>query len=97
MSLLICGFVDAKNGGQYALWVSQLNATYTPLYNIDNYTASAKQPDGCVFGDNTAPIFNDTMLVSHSVITYLAKFRTCAGSLPSRTTTHTSPLIIYPL
>ncbi|KIM69182.1 hypothetical protein SCLCIDRAFT_1176906 [Scleroderma citrinum Foug A] len=49
---------------KYALWVSQLNATYTPLYDIDNYTASAKQPDGCVFGDNTAPIFNDTMFVA---------------------------------
>lgn len=66
--------MDAKNGGQYALWVSQLNATYTPLYDIDNYTASAKQPDGCVFGDNTAPIFNDTMLVSLPVITYLTNF-----------------------
>ncbi|KAI6026184.1 hypothetical protein PISMIDRAFT_217120 [Pisolithus microcarpus 441] len=51
---------------KYALWVSQLNATYTPLYNIDtnsNY-ASTKQPDGRVFGDNTAPIFNDTMFVA---------------------------------
>ncbi|KAI6046056.1 ferritin-like domain-containing protein [Pisolithus marmoratus] len=36
---------------QYALWVSQLNATYTPLQM------------GSVFGDNTAPIFNDTMFV----------------------------------
>ncbi|KAI6169397.1 ferritin-like domain-containing protein [Pisolithus thermaeus] len=51
---------------KYALWVSQLNATYTPLYNIDtdNNYASTKQPDGQVFGNNTAPIFNDTMFVA---------------------------------
>ncbi|KAI6000551.1 ferritin-like domain-containing protein [Pisolithus albus] len=51
---------------KYALWVSQLNATYTPLYNIDtkNNYASTKQPGGRVFGDDTAPIFNDTMFVA---------------------------------
>ncbi|KAL4080342.1 ferritin-like domain-containing protein [Scleroderma yunnanense] len=58
-------YVTTTSAGpaKYALWVSQLNATYTPLYNINNNYASAKQPDGRVFGDSSAPIFNDTMFV----------------------------------
>jgi len=36
---------------KYALWVAQLNATYTPLYNIDlnTRTATTYQPNGTVF------------------------------------------------
>ncbi|KAI6102167.1 ferritin-like domain-containing protein [Pisolithus sp. B1] len=51
---------------RYALWVSQLNSTYTPLYdvNTDNNTASTSQPGGRVYGDDTAPTFNDTMFVA---------------------------------
>ncbi|KAH7909976.1 ferritin-like domain-containing protein [Hygrophoropsis aurantiaca] len=49
---------------KYALWVSQLNSTYTPLYDIKDNCASTKQPDGRVFGDGTAPIWNDTMFIA---------------------------------
>lgn len=36
---------------QFALWVAQLNATYTPLYNInlESRTATTYQPNGTVF------------------------------------------------
>ncbi|KDQ20287.1 hypothetical protein BOTBODRAFT_80251, partial [Botryobasidium botryosum FD-172 SS1] len=48
----------------YAMWQSQLNTTYTPLYNIggDGLSASTCQPDGFVYpGD---PVVNGTIFVT---------------------------------
>ncbi|EGN99996.1 hypothetical protein SERLA73DRAFT_135583 [Serpula lacrymans var. lacrymans S7.3] len=59
-------YVTTTSAGapKFALWASQLNSTYTPLYNISNNCAYTKQPDGRVFGDGTAPIWNDTMFIA---------------------------------
>lgn len=63
---------------KFALWVAQLNATYTPLYNINltSRTATTFQPNGTVFPPdgftksipdspkNNNPIVNGTMFVA---------------------------------
>ena len=46
----------------YCLWANQLNATYTPLFNVTNTTAVTIQPNVSTFaGDPTA---NGTMFVA---------------------------------
>ncbi|EIW82778.1 Rds1 protein [Coniophora puteana RWD-64-598 SS2] len=59
-------YVTTTSAGppKFALWVDQINATYTPLYSINGTSAFTKQPDGNVFGDNTAYIWNDTMFIA---------------------------------
>ncbi|KAF7773204.1 hypothetical protein Agabi119p4_5371 [Agaricus bisporus var. burnettii] len=49
---------------KFALWISQINSTYTPLENITGNTASTTQPGGMVFGEGTAPIYNGTIFVA---------------------------------
>jgi len=54
---------------QYAVWVSQLNSTYTPLTNIsetaDGYTALTVQPGGPVFPQISADgVVNGTIFVA---------------------------------
>jgi len=49
---------------KFALWVSQLNATYTPLMNITNNTAYTIQPNGTVFEGYDDPIVNGTMFIA---------------------------------
>jgi hypothetical protein len=47
---------------KFALWVSQLNATYTPLINVQNNTAYTFQPNTTTFmGD---PAVNGTMFLA---------------------------------
>lgn len=46
----------------FAAWISQLNCTYTPLYDIGNGTAKAKQPGGYLW-DELNPIVNGTVFV----------------------------------
>lgn len=52
----------------FAAWISQLNVTYTPLYNVnttDNngtHSASAVQPDGHLYS-NLNPLVNGTVFV----------------------------------
>ncbi|KAL8278592.1 hypothetical protein RQP46_009084 [Phenoliferia psychrophenolica] len=47
---------------KFAAFISQLNVTYVPLFNVTNYTASVYQPGGVVYpGD---PQVNGTMFVS---------------------------------
>ncbi|KZT32983.1 Rds1 protein [Sistotremastrum suecicum HHB10207 ss-3] len=50
--------------GKYAIWISQLNTTYTPLENVNGTTGTTTQPEGFVFGNGTAPIVNGTMFVA---------------------------------
>jgi len=59
-------YVTTTSAGRpkFALWIDQINATYTPLYIINGTSAFTKQPDGDVFGDNTAYIWNDTMFIA---------------------------------
>ncbi|KIV88996.1 hypothetical protein PV10_08617 [Exophiala mesophila] len=58
---------------RFAMFVSQLNATYVPLQNISGNSASAIQPNGSTFeGD---PAVNDTMfIVLTSADPYLTPF-----------------------
>lgn len=56
----------AKGSAKFAAWISQLNTTYTPLYDIGsdgNHTAKAAQPGGHLFSDLN-PIVNGTMFVA---------------------------------
>ncbi|RKU40837.1 hypothetical protein DL546_003812 [Coniochaeta pulveracea] len=48
---------------KFALWVSQLNATYTPLLNVSGNTAYTIQPNGTVF-DNGAAVVNNTVFLA---------------------------------
>jgi hypothetical protein len=50
---------------KYAGWVSQLNLTYTELYdiNLENQTAKTKQPGGELYGNHTFPVLNGTQFV----------------------------------
>ncbi|KXN92399.1 Protein rds1 [Leucoagaricus sp. SymC.cos] len=49
---------------RFVAWISQLNTTYTPLENIQGESGSTTQPGPRVFGDDTAPVVNDTMFVA---------------------------------
>ena len=51
---------------QFVAWVSQLNTTYSPLTNISGNSGSTVQPGGAIYGDDTAPTINGSMLVSLS-------------------------------
>jgi len=46
----------------FALWVSQLNATYTPLMNVSGNTASTFQPNSSTFAGD--PAVNGTMFLA---------------------------------
>lgn len=48
---------------QFAAWISQLNLTYTELYDINGTTAKTKQPGGELYGPNTFPVLNGTQFV----------------------------------
>ncbi|KAH9483520.1 Protein rds1 [Psilocybe cubensis] len=48
----------------YVAWISQLNVTYTELFNIKGRSGQTIQPSGNVYGDNTAPIVNGTMFIA---------------------------------
>lgn len=55
-----------KNPPKFAAWVSQLNVTYTPLYDInyDCNTGKARQPKVNVFPGLNDPVVNGTMFVA---------------------------------
>ncbi|TFK60984.1 hypothetical protein BDN72DRAFT_850057 [Pluteus cervinus] len=59
-------YITSSSAGppKFAVWISQLNATYTPLENINGTTASTMQPGELIFGPNTAPVVNGTMFVA---------------------------------
>ncbi|GAO51294.1 hypothetical protein SAICODRAFT_158097 [Saitoella complicata NRRL Y-17804] len=50
---------------RFAAWVSQLNTTYTPLYdvNMTSLTARTRQPGGYVFPNTTDAIVNGSVFV----------------------------------
>ncbi|KAJ3517533.1 hypothetical protein NMY22_g13944 [Coprinellus aureogranulatus] len=48
---------------RFVAWISQLNTTYTPLENIQNNTGTTIQPGGEIWGENTAPVVNNTVFV----------------------------------
>ncbi|KAI5801230.1 ferritin-like domain-containing protein [Geopyxis carbonaria] len=48
---------------KFAAWFTQLNTTYTPLYDLGNNTAKAKQPDGSLFSELN-PMINGTIFVA---------------------------------
>lgn len=56
-----------KNPPQFAAWISQLNTTYTPLYDVEGnetagWTGKARQPDGSLFSELN-PMLNGTSFV----------------------------------
>ena len=64
-------YLTATSAGDpmFAVWVSQLNATYTPLQNIsetsDSYTAYTMQPNGSVFADISEDgVVNGTVFIA---------------------------------
>lgn len=57
-------YVTSTKAGppRFVLWASQLNATYSPLLNVEGYTGSTIQPDVSTYqGD---PAINGTMFVA---------------------------------
>ncbi|KAF8909800.1 Rds1 protein [Gymnopilus junonius] len=63
-------FTTSTSAGapQFVAWMSQLNTTYTDLFDINGTgngtTGRTYQPGGRVFGDGTSPIVNGTMFVA---------------------------------
>jgi len=55
---------SANGTDRYAMWVSQLNATYTPIVLTGNNTGYTFQPNGSVYGDGNDPIVNGTMFLA---------------------------------
>ncbi|KAJ7290166.1 Rds1 protein [Mycena rebaudengoi] len=49
---------------QFVAWISQLNTTYTPLFNINGTSGSTLQPNGTIFGDGSAPVVNGTVFIA---------------------------------
>jgi hypothetical protein len=63
-------YITATSAGapQFACWISQLNATYTPLMNVtdlgDAWSAFTTQPNGTVLPEtNTDGVVNGTMFI----------------------------------
>lgn len=48
---------------KFAAWTSQLNTTYTPLYNINGNSVTARQPAGYLY-DPKNPLVNGTIFVT---------------------------------
>ena len=64
-------YLTATSAGDpmFAVWVSQLNATYTPLQNIsegsDSWTAYTMLPNGSVFADISEDgVVNGTVFIA---------------------------------
>ncbi|KAJ7646603.1 Rds1 protein [Roridomyces roridus] len=51
---------------QFVAWISQLNTTYTPLFNIsaDGTSGSTLQPGDLIFGNGSAPLINGTLFIA---------------------------------
>lgn len=50
---------------KFAAWVSQLNVTYTPLYDVNSSYAATKQPNGRVITQTGNDFINNgTMFVA---------------------------------
>ncbi|KAF8988245.1 Rds1 protein [Cyathus striatus] len=63
-------YITRSNASEpkFVAWISQFNTTYTPLTNITTTQSGGgagvtTQPDGRIFGDNTAPTLNGTVFV----------------------------------
>jgi hypothetical protein len=48
---------------QFVAWISQLNTTYTPLFNINGTSGSTLQPNGTIFGPGSNALVNGTVYV----------------------------------
>lgn len=58
---------------QFVAWISQVNTTYTPLFNINGTCGSTLQPGDLVFnqtvlGNGSTPIVNGTVYVELSCV-----------------------------
>ncbi|KAJ6526460.1 Rds1 protein [Mycena capillaripes] len=49
---------------QFVAWISQLNTTYTPLFNINGTSGSTLQPNGTIFGNGSNPLINGTVFIA---------------------------------
>jgi len=49
---------------KFVVWVSQYNATYTPLFNVSSNTGFTTQPNGTVYPNIPDPIVNGTMFIA---------------------------------
>ncbi|KAF8650304.1 hypothetical protein AX16_005312 [Volvariella volvacea WC 439] len=49
---------------KFAIWINQLNITYTPLINVKETVATTIQPNLRVYGDHTAPLINGTTFIA---------------------------------
>ncbi|KAJ7184563.1 Rds1 protein [Mycena filopes] len=49
---------------QFVAWISQLNTTYTPLFNINGTSGSTLQPGGTIFGNGSAALVNGTVFIA---------------------------------
>ncbi|KAJ7107240.1 Rds1 protein [Mycena crocata] len=54
----------SAGAAQFVAWISQLNTTYTPLFNINGTSGSTLQPNGTIFGDGSAPVVNGTVFIA---------------------------------
>ncbi|KAJ7066203.1 Rds1 protein [Mycena amicta] len=49
---------------QFVAWISQLNTTYTPLFNINGTSGSTLQPGAQIYGNGSAPLINGTIFIA---------------------------------
>ncbi|KAJ7891373.1 Rds1 protein [Mycena olivaceomarginata] len=49
---------------QFVAWISQLNTTYTPLFNINGTSGSTLQPNGTIFGPGSNALVNGTVFIA---------------------------------
>ncbi|KAF7332764.1 Stress response protein [Mycena kentingensis (nom. inval.)] len=49
---------------QFVAWISQLNTTYTPLFNLNGTTGSTLQPAALIYGNDSTPLINGTVFVA---------------------------------
>jgi hypothetical protein len=48
---------------KFVAWISQLNVTYTELFDVNGTTGKTIQPGGGIFGNNSTPTVNGTIFV----------------------------------
>jgi hypothetical protein len=49
---------------KFAAFISQLNVTYAPLYDIKDNCAQVKVPGGGIFGNHSTPTLNGTIFIA---------------------------------
>ncbi|KAF7359082.1 Stress response protein [Mycena sanguinolenta] len=48
----------------FVAWISQLNTTYTPLFNLNGTSGSTLQPNGTIYGDGSNALVNGTVFIA---------------------------------